>query len=124
MRVDLTGHQLDITPAHRRLVTTKIARLERLLNDAAVSAQVVLSTERVGCRADVTLHARDERFLHSAGTGENFGAAIKTAIDKLVQQAQTVKGKWEGRRRRTAKPAPAVSVRKKPAAARTRQTRG
>lgn len=102
MRVDLTGHQLDITPSLRRLVSTKLAKIERLMNDAAVSAQVVLFSEKIGCRAEVSLHARDERFLHSAGTGDNFGIAVGTAVDKLAHQAKTVKGKWQERRRRAA----------------------
>jgi ribosome-associated translation inhibitor RaiA len=39
MRLELTGRQIDITPGVRRIVDTKLAKLERLLNDAAVSAQ-------------------------------------------------------------------------------------
>ena len=35
MRVDLIGHQLDISPSLRRLVTSKFVRIERLLNNAA-----------------------------------------------------------------------------------------
>ena len=45
MRLELTGRHLDITPALRRLVTEKCAKLERMLNDSAVSAQVVLARE-------------------------------------------------------------------------------
>ena len=37
MRLELTGRHVDISPALRRLVDAKLARLERLLNDAAVS---------------------------------------------------------------------------------------
>jgi putative sigma-54 modulation protein len=111
MRVDLIGHQLDISPSLRRLVSSKFARVERLLNRSALSAQVVLSTERVGCCAEVTLHARDERFLHSTGKGENFRVAVGAAIDKLAQQAKTIKGKYEERRRRPARVAAAPRAR-------------
>ena len=105
MRLELTGRQIDITSALRKLVDGKLARLERLLNDSAVSAQVVLSREKTGARADVTLHARDERFMHSVGRGNGWQAAIGQAIDKLAQQAQKVKGKWQHRKRQAVKPA-------------------
>mgnify|MGYP003694102225 CR=1 FL=1 len=33
MRLELTGRHVDITPALRRLVDTKLGKLERVLND-------------------------------------------------------------------------------------------
>ena len=45
MRLELTGRHVDITPSLRRLVDKKLARLERMLNDSALSAQVVLTGE-------------------------------------------------------------------------------
>ena len=48
MRLELTGRHVDITPALRRLLDTKLSRLERLLNDSAVSAQAVLTREKRG----------------------------------------------------------------------------
>jgi ribosomal subunit interface protein len=110
MRLELSGRHLDITPGHRRMVVSKLKRLERLLNDAAVSAQVVLAEAKVGCRATVTLHARDEKFLHGTGEGENFGQAVTVAVAKLVSQSQTVKGKWQERKRRPARAKRAVAT--------------
>jgi putative sigma-54 modulation protein len=103
MRLELTGRHVDITPALRRLVDAKLARLERLLNDAAVSAQVVLTAEKNRRRADVTLHARGEKFLHGYGTAPAWPAAVSQALDRIVQQAQKVKGKWQGRKRHAVK---------------------
>jgi putative sigma-54 modulation protein len=100
MRLELTGRHVDITPSVRRLVDGKLARLERLLQDSALSAQVVLSKEKNGSRADVTLHARDERFLHGVGKGATLQISFGQAIEKIVQQAQKVKGKWQERKRR------------------------
>ena len=102
MRLELTGRHVDITPALRRLVDRKLARLERLLNDSALSAQVVLALERHARRVDVTLHARGEKFLHGEGASPNWEASLSRAIDKIAQQAQKVKGKWETRKRRPA----------------------
>src|SRR4029453_7372582 len=99
MRLELTGRHVDITPALRRLVETKIGKLERVLNDSAVSAQAVLTREKHRHRADITLHARGEKFLHGVGDATNWEVSITQAIGKLTQQAQRVKGKWERRKR-------------------------
>ena len=67
MRLELTGRHVDITPGLRRLVEQKLGKLERLLNDSAVSAHAVLTRDKHRHRADITLHARGEKFLHGIG---------------------------------------------------------
>jgi putative sigma-54 modulation protein len=99
MRLELTGRHVDITPILRRLLDTKLSKLERVLNHRALSAQVVLTREKHRHRADITLHARGEKFLHGVGDATNWEASITQAIGKLTQQAQRVKGKWEKRKR-------------------------
>ena len=106
MRLELTGRQIDITNGIRRIVETKLGKLERVLNDSAVSAQVVITREKNGHRADVTLHARGEKFLHSDGRGESLATAMAQAVDRLGQQVRKVKGKFEGRKRLGARDAP------------------
>ena len=99
MRLDLTGRHVDITPALRRLVIKKLARVERLLNDGAVSAQAVLTEERNRRVAEITLHARGDKFYHGRGWSVSWAPAVHTAVDRLSQQARKVKGKREGRKR-------------------------
>jgi putative sigma-54 modulation protein len=100
MRLELTGRHVDITPALRRMVDAKLARLERMLNDSALSAQVVLHREKRGHRADVMLHARGEKFLHGVGgPAPTWEASMSQAADKIAQQAQRIKGKWQARKR-------------------------
>jgi putative sigma-54 modulation protein len=105
MRLELTGRHVDITPLLRRAVDAKLARLTRMLNDNAVSAQVVLTRERRERRADVTLHARGEKFLHGVGASASWEASMSQAIDKIAQQAQKIKGKWQERKRRNSRSA-------------------
>jgi len=114
MRLELTGRHVEITPVLRRLVDKKLARLERMLNDSAVSAAVVLSHERRGRRADVSLHARGEKFLHGVAAAATWDLSMRQAVDKLAQQAQRVKGKWRERKRHGPKP-PAVVAQASPA---------
>jgi putative sigma-54 modulation protein len=108
MRLELTGRHVDITPGLRRLVTTKLSKLERLLNHRALSAQAVLSHEKYSVRADITLHARGERFLHGVGNGAAWEPSICEAIDKISQQAQRLKSKFQDRKRRGRRGAPAI----------------
>jgi putative sigma-54 modulation protein len=104
MRLELTGRHVDITPALRRMLDRKLARLERMLNDSAVSAQIVLSREKRGQRIDLTLHARGEKFLHGfGGPAATWQMAVSQAVAKIVQQAHKVKGKWQERKRRGSK---------------------
>ena len=100
MRLELTGRHVDITPALRRLLDTKLSKLERLLNDSAVSAQAVLTLEKHRHRADITLHARGEKFLHGVGNAATWEGSLTEATGKIAQQAKKVKGKWQERKRR------------------------
>ena len=103
MRLELRGHHVDITPALRRLVGAKLSKLERLLNDSAVSAQAILTRERHRHRADITLHARGEKFLHGLGDTDNWDTSLTSAIDKISQQAQKVKSKRKASKRHSPK---------------------
>lgn len=106
MRLELTGRHIDITPGLRRLVDARLAKLERILSDRAISAQIVFTLEKNRHRADVTLHARGEKFLHGVGAAANWQAALTGAIGKLSHQAEKVKGKWHDRKRQAPKVAP------------------
>jgi putative sigma-54 modulation protein len=110
MRLELTGRHLAITPATRALVEERLAHTLRLLNDSAVSAHVVLTRDKSRVRAEVTLHARRERFLHGEATGQNVELALNAAADKVDRQAQTLKGKRDARKRRSPSAAKAVSA--------------
>jgi len=99
MRLELTGRHVDITPSLRRLLDTKLSKLERVLNHSALSAQAVLTREKHRHRVDITLHARGERFLHGVGTAASWEASLAQAIGRLAQQAQRMKGKFQERKR-------------------------
>lgn len=105
MRFELTGRHVEITLALRRLVERKLGKIERLLNDRAVSAHAVLTREKHRHRADITLHARGEKFFHGVGDAPAWERSVGQAIEKITQQAQKVKEKGQprkGGRRRAA----------------------
>jgi len=109
MRLELTGRHLTISPATRALVEERVNRTLRLLNERALSAHVVLTRDRTGVRAELTLHARRERFLHAEATGSSPERAVAAAADKVERQARTLKGKLRERQRRRPSAAKAVA---------------
>lgn len=98
MRLELRGHNAAVTPGLRRFVEEKLAKLERLLNDRAVSAQAILSVEKRRRIADITLHARGERFLHGLGDSANWETSLSQAIAKISHQAQKLKTRQKEKR--------------------------
>jgi len=102
MKLLVTGRNVDITPGLRQLIDRKLGKLDRLLNDTAVSAQVVLRTEKFRHVVDLTIHARGDHMLHGIGEGQDWPGAVKGAIDKIAPQATRLKTKWHARKRRAA----------------------
>ena len=99
MRLALTGRQVEITPGIRRLVAKKIARLERVLNTKAVSGQVELWLEKFRHVVEVHIHARGGHMLKGRAVATGWEEALTEAVDRIIHQAQTLKGKWQGRKR-------------------------
>jgi putative sigma-54 modulation protein len=102
MRLALTGRQVEITPEIRRLVEKKMARLDRVLNTRAVSGQVELWLQKFRHIVEVHVHARGGNMLQGRSAATSWDEAMSMAIDRLVKQAQKLKGKWQERKREAA----------------------
>ena len=100
MRLVVTGRHVEITPQLRKLVDQRFDKLDRVLNDGIVSAQVVLTLERYRHIVEITLHARGDHMLHGLGDSRAWETSLAEAVEKLTGQIQKVKGKWERRKRR------------------------
>ena len=100
MRLVLTGRHLEISPGLRTLVDRKLQKVERVLGDTIMSAQVVLTREKDRLEADVSLHMRGDHVLAVRTSGPTWQAALTDAIDKIQRQGTRVKGKWQERKRR------------------------
>ena len=118
MRLELTGRHVTITPAVRKAVEDRVARLGRMLNDSVHSVHVVITREQVRHRVEMMLHARGEHFLHAAVTGRDLRTALTAAAAKIERQARKLKGKWAGRKRQGVSAAKAGSAAPSPAGAR------
>jgi putative sigma-54 modulation protein len=99
MRLVVTGRHVEITPTLKTLVERRLAKLDRVLSEGIVSAQVVLTLERYRHIAEITLHARGDHMLHGLGDTRAWETSLAEAVDKLTGQIEKVKGKWERRTR-------------------------
>lgn len=99
MRLDITGRHVEITPPLRQLITRRLAKIERLLNDSLLSAKVVLALEKYRHRAEIILHARGDHTLTGLGEGNAWPLSIRQAVQALEQQASKVKTRWTERKR-------------------------
>jgi putative sigma-54 modulation protein len=104
MRVDITGRHVEITTPLRQLIDRRLAKLERLLNDSALSATVILTKEKYRHRSEIVMHARGDHTLRGLGEGNNWPLSLRAATGKIEQQAAKLKSKWGERKRRGSGP--------------------
>jgi len=119
MRVDITGRHLDITPGLRQLIDKSLSRMERLLNDRAVSATVVLTKEKYRHKTEVVVHAKGDHILSGIGEGNTWPLSVRKAAAKIEHQARKLKSRWtEGKRQRKNNRAVGVAAAAEPATTR------
>ena len=99
MRLALTGRGVDITPDLRKLVGRKLARLERVVNDKGVSGQVELRLEKFRRVTELHVHVRGGHLFQATAAATTWEISLAEAADKIVQQVQKLKGKWQERKR-------------------------
>ena len=100
MRLDITGRHVEVTPSLRQLITSRLKTLQRVLNDAAVSALVIVTKEKYRHKVEMVIHARGDHTLSGTARGNSWPLAIRQASQKIEQQAKKLKGKWDDRRRK------------------------
>ena len=103
MRIDITGRHLTVTPALNQLITKRLASLERVLNDAAISALVVVTKEKYRHKVEMAIHTRGDHTLNGAAEANSWALATRQAAAKIEQQAKKLKGKWADRKRLSAR---------------------
>jgi len=99
LKLTVTGRHLAIAETNRQLIRRKLRRLERVLNDSAVSAQCTVARERALHVCEVTLHARGDHVLHGVARHAQVPAAISAAMEKVGQQAERLVDRWKTRRK-------------------------
>ncbi len=94
MSLNITGRNLEITPAIREFVETKIARVTRHF-DQVIDTHVILSIEPQKHNAEVTLRVRGKD-IHCEASNPDLYAAIDLLIDKADRLVIKYKSKQQG----------------------------
>ncbi len=98
MQFQLSGQQIEVTPALRDHATSKIDRLTRL-DDKLTSLVVVLSIDSGRQRADGTLTTAGA-MLHAQAAEADMYASIDVVIDKLAAQLRKHRDKLADKHQR------------------------
>ena len=91
MNLNITGRHVEVTPAIRDYVSTKLDRVIRHF-DNVTSVAVILSVEKLKQKAEVTLHVRGKDLFVESDDADLY-AAIDSRADKLDRQVQKYKQK-------------------------------
>ena len=84
MNLTLTGHHLEITPALRDYVTSKMSRLNRHF-DHVIDVSVIMTVEKLQQKIEASVHVRGKDIFAECGDGDLY-AAIDMLVDKLDRQ--------------------------------------
>jgi putative sigma-54 modulation protein len=84
MNLNLTGNHLDITPAIRDYVVTKLDRVTRHF-DHVIDVNVVLSVNKLQQKVEANVHVRGKD-IHAESVDPDMYAAIDALADKLDRQ--------------------------------------
>ncbi len=96
MQLNITGHQMDVTPALRNFTLEKFSKLDRHF-DKITSANVVFDVEKPRQIAEATvLIAKGE--LHAKAESEDMYTTINGLVDKLDRQLLKHKQKMRSHR--------------------------
>lgn len=91
MNLNLTGVHLDITPAIRSYVESKLERLTRHF-DHVIDVSVVLSVDKLRQKIEANVHVRGKE-IHAESIEPDMYVAIDALADKLDRQVLKYKEK-------------------------------
>ena len=95
MNVQQTGQHVDITPAIRDYVTSKLARINRHF-DHVIDVNVIMTVEKLDQKVEANVHLSGKD-IHVQSSEEDMYAAIDSLIDKLDRQVIRHKERFQER---------------------------
>lgn len=84
MNLNMTGHHLEITPAIRDYVNTKMTRINRHF-DHVIDVNVILSVEKLRQKIEANVHLAGKDIFVESEDADMY-AAIDLMADKLDRQ--------------------------------------
>ena len=99
MKLNVTGRHVTVSQTTRQTLDRKLRRIDRVLQERAISAQCILARERADHICELTVHARGDHLLHAVGRHARLPGALADAVDKVTLQAQKLSDRWKTRRK-------------------------
>ena len=81
MNLHLTGHHIDITPAIRGYVSSKLERITHHF-DHVIDVNVILTAEKLERKIEASVHLRGKEIFCESADADMY-AAIDGLVDKL-----------------------------------------
>ncbi|GAB3094158.1 ribosome-associated translation inhibitor RaiA [Aestuariicella hydrocarbonica] len=97
MQINISGHHIELTPAIKNYVNSKLDRLERH-HDRITSTNVILSVDKLRQKAEASIHVSGKDFFADCES-EDLYAAIDLLTDKLDRQLIKYKEKMRNHHR-------------------------
>lgn len=95
MQITVSGHHVEVTPALRDYVNTKLSKLQNHFDNITNTA-VTLTVEKLIQKAEANVHVAGAN-LFAVCESEDMYAAIDSLADKLDRQLIKHKEKLKGR---------------------------
>ena len=113
MNLTISGHHLELTPAIRECVESKLERVLRHF-DQVIDVSVILSVDNLTekekrQKAEINLHLKGKD-LHAESVAQDLYAAIDLLIDKLDRQVIKHKDKLQSHQHEGHKRMPDLSA--------------
>ena len=89
MQINITGKNMEITPALRQYAQEKLARMQKYLESVS-DVHVTLSLQKYLHIAEITLHA-DGITIRAEETSEDMYTSLDLVIDKIESQVRRYK---------------------------------
>jgi putative sigma-54 modulation protein len=86
MRVNTSGHHVEVTPALRSYAERKLGRILRRF-DRVIQVTCTLTVDKLRHRAESTVHLRGPA-IHAAAVADDMYAAIDALADKLDRRVR------------------------------------
>lgn len=91
MQLTITGHHIDVTPALKSKVESKLKKLERHF-DHLTNVHCILTVEKLEHKAEATVHMSGGT-VHADAIDSDMYAAVDALVDKLSRQVTKHKEK-------------------------------
>lgn len=93
MKVQLRGHNFELTEVNRQYAADKVKHLERFLQDKNIIANVTIKKFQRSVKAEIKISGTKNPYIQAEVVTEDFCGAIDSVIEKLESKIKKHKTK-------------------------------